>query len=96
MSHNLIIEKESQTRKKERKANTKKGNMRTIEKFTVLNSVLNYHFRFLKHFILSIIEDQLGISVVAPIPFVDDDRRKLITHKWFTNADIKECHVHCQ
>ncbi|XP_003382215.1 conserved hypothetical protein, partial [Trichinella spiralis] len=46
--------------------------------------------------ILSTIEDQLVIFLVALMPFVDTDRIKLITHKWRTNADIKQCDVHCR
>ncbi|XP_003376365.1 conserved domain protein [Trichinella spiralis] len=44
--------------------------------------------------ILSTIEDQLVIFVVAPMPFVDVDRRLLITDKWRTNADIKTTIYH--
>ncbi|KRX33990.1 hypothetical protein T09_4201 [Trichinella sp. T9] len=32
----------------------------------------------------------------APTPSVDADRRKLITHKWRTYADIKVYDVHCK
>ncbi|KRY25817.1 hypothetical protein T01_7305 [Trichinella spiralis] len=32
----------------------------------------------------------------APTPFADVDRRLLITDKWRTNADIKQCDVHCK
>ncbi|KRY97428.1 hypothetical protein T11_388 [Trichinella zimbabwensis] len=40
-------------------------------------------------------DDQLVILLVAPMPFVDADRRKLITHKWRTDAYIK-CDVRCR
>ncbi|KRY06524.1 hypothetical protein T01_6332 [Trichinella spiralis] len=36
------------------------------------------------------------IFLVALMPLVDSDRIKLITHKWRTNADIKERDVHCR
>ncbi|KRX28567.1 hypothetical protein T05_15791, partial [Trichinella murrelli] len=35
-------------------------------------------------------------TFVAPMPFVNVDRRLLITDKWRTNADIKVCDVHCR
>ncbi|KRX57464.1 hypothetical protein T09_6030 [Trichinella sp. T9] len=41
------------------------------------------------------LDDQLLIFLVALMPFVDTDRIKLITHKWCTNANIKERDVHC-
>ncbi|KRY67826.1 hypothetical protein T4A_14449 [Trichinella pseudospiralis] len=44
----------------------------------------------------STIEHQLVIFLVAPTPTNEVDRRKLITHKWRTNADIKERDVHCR
>ncbi|XP_003370016.1 conserved hypothetical protein [Trichinella spiralis] len=44
--------------------------------------------------ILSTIEDQLLIFLVVPMPFIDVDRRLLITDKWRTNAYIKVCDVH--
>ncbi|XP_003381529.1 conserved hypothetical protein [Trichinella spiralis] len=62
----------------------------TLER-KALNANATPKFSF---YILSTIEDQLLIFLVALMLFVDTDRIKLITHKWRTNANIKERDVH--